>query len=148
MDDPTNTILCPIDFGDASMKALSLAKDLAGRLEADVVLLHVYVEPVVAYPGMTPILVPGLGDEVATAARRAVDDLAAQSPGVRAMVRTGDPAAEILAVVEALRPRMVVMGTHGREGLQRLFLGSVAEQVVRASASPVLTVRLPGDHGP
>jgi nucleotide-binding universal stress UspA family protein len=148
MADPTNTILCPIDFGDASMKAFALAKELAGRLEADVVLLHVFVEPVVAYPGMTPILVPGMSDEVATAARRALDELARQSPGVRATLRTGEPGAEILAAIEALRPRMVVMGTHGREGLSRLFLGSVAERIVRSSTAPVLTVRLPGDHGP
>ena len=148
MADPTNTILCPIDFGDASMKAFALAKELAARLEEDVVLLHVFVEPVVAYPGMTPILVPGMSDEVASAARRALDDLAAANPGVRTLLRTGEPAAEILAAAEALAPRMIVMGTHGRRGIQRLFLGSVAERVVRSSAAPVLTVRLPDDHGP
>ncbi len=148
MADHTDTILCPIDFGDASMKAFTLAKELAGRLGAELVVLHVFVEPVVAYPGMTPILVPGMGDEVATAARRALDDLVQNHPGVRTSLRTGEAAEEILAAVESLRPRMVVMGTHGRKGLQRLFLGSVAERIVRSSAAPVLTVRLPHDHGP
>lgn len=148
MADHGDTFLCPIDFGDASMKAFGLANELASRLGGEVVVLHVYVEPVVAYPGMTPILVPGMSDEVSSAARRALDDLAKRTPGVRTMLRTGEPAAEILAVVESLRPKMVVMGTHGREGLSRLFLGSVAERVVRGSTAPVLTVRLPDDHGP
>lgn len=56
-------------------------------------------------------------------------------------VRTGHPVEVILAAVADHRPRLVVVGTHGRTGLKRFFLGSVAEQVVRRADRPVLTVR-------
>lgn len=134
-------IVVPTDFEDASGKALELAKDLAGKLGTEVVLVHVYSLPTYTYPGLEPTLLPGFHGEVMQAAQRALDDLGMAQGGLRTLLREGDTASEILAVAGELGARLVVMGTHGRKGLSHLFLGSVAEKVVRRSTVPVLTVR-------
>jgi nucleotide-binding universal stress UspA family protein len=136
----TKTILVPIDFQDASLDALATARELAGRLGLEVVLLHTYAVPVVVYPGFDPIVAPGLPEEIATAAQTALDKLAAENGGLRTLLRSGDPATEILRAIGELHPELVAMGTHGRKGLAHLLLGSVTEKVIRSSTSPVLTV--------
>jgi len=140
MAEGAEVILVPVDFEAASMKALDLAKQLAGKMGAEVVLVHVYQLPVYTYPGLEPALLPGFHTEVSAAAARAVEQLAAQQ-GVRALLREGDPASEILAAALEVKATMIVMGTHGRRGFAHLFLGSVAEKVIRKSTTPVLTVR-------
>jgi nucleotide-binding universal stress UspA family protein len=144
MKEGADVILVPVDFEEASMKAIDLAKDLGGKLGSEVVLVHVYQLPVYTYPGLEPAVLPGFHAEVSAAASRAVQHLAAQTGGLRPLLREGDPATEILAAAEEQRAKMIVMGTHGRRGLAHLFLGSVAEQVIRKSAVPVLTVRSDG----
>lgn len=136
----SKTILVPVDFQDASLDALALARNLAARLGLEVVLLHAYAIPVVVYPGFDPIVAPGLPDEIATAAKSALEKLAAENGGLRTILRTGDPATEVMKVIDELRPALVAMGTHGRTGLSHLLLGSVAEKIVRASPVPVVTV--------
>jgi nucleotide-binding universal stress UspA family protein len=136
----SKTILVPVDFQDASLDAMAIARELAGQLGLTVVLLHVYAIPVVVYPGFDPILAPGLPEEIQAAAKSALDKLAAEQGGLRALLRAGDPAVEILAAIDEMKPALVAMGTHGRKGLAHLLLGSVAERVIRSSAAPVLTV--------
>ncbi|MEO7331479.1 MAG: universal stress protein [Minicystis sp.] len=140
----TKTILVPIDFQEASTQALAKARELGKQLDLAVVLVHTFSIPVVVYPGFDPILTPGLSDEIANAAKKALERLAEANGGLQTMLRSGDAATEILAAAEELRPTMVVMGTHGRKGLSHLLLGSVAETVIRSSKVPVLTVRAPG----
>lgn len=135
------TILVPVDFQAASLAALATARDLARRLDLSVTLLHVYTIPVVIYPGFDPIITPDLPDQIASAAKAALDKLAAAQGGLTTLLRSGDPATEILAAIEAEEPALVAMGTHGRKGLSHLFLGSIAEKVLRSSPVPVLTVR-------
>lgn len=135
-----STILVPIDFQDASLDALATAKELAGRLGLEVVLLHTYTIPVAVYPGFDPIVAPGLPEEITAAASGALEKLAAAEGGLRAILRAGDPATEILKTIEELQPALVAMGTHGRTGLAHLLLGSVTEKIVRSSPVPVLTV--------
>lgn len=134
-------ILVPIDFEEASMRALAKARELAGRLGLEVMLMHTYTLPIAIYPGFEPIMAPDLSDQIASAARRSLEALAAEQGGLRSELRCGDPAAEILEVIDERSPELVVMGTHGRKGLARLVLGSVAEKVVRSSHAPVLMVR-------
>ncbi|EYF03970.1 universal stress protein [Chondromyces apiculatus] len=134
-------ILVPVDFESASLKAIHKAKELGARTGAEVVLLHVYQLPVYTYPGLEPTLMPGFHTEVSAAASRALEQLASQSGGLRSLLREGDAANEIIAAAEEVRPAMIVMGTHGRKGVAHLFLGSVAEKVIRKSETPVLTVR-------
>ena len=138
--DGSKTILVPIDFQDASLDALEAARELAVRRGLEVVLLPTYSIPVVVYPGFDPIVAPGLPEEIASTARSALEKLAAEQGGFRALLRAGDPAVEILRVIEELKPAMVAMGTHGRKGLAHLLLGSVTEKIVRTSPVPVLTV--------
>jgi nucleotide-binding universal stress UspA family protein len=141
MSEGAKMILVPVDFEEASMKAIDLAKNLADKLASEVVLLHVYQLPVYTYPGLEPTLLPGFHAEVSAAASRAVQHLSAQTGGLRALLREGDPAAEILAAAEEHEASLIVMGTHGRRGIAHLFLGSVAENVIRKSSVPVMTVR-------
>lgn len=136
-------ILVATDFEAASTAAIALAEELAPALGAEIVLLHVAQLPIYTYPGFEPAVLPGAFQEVTAAARRALEELAGKHGGLRTVLREGDPATEILAAVAELAPRLVVLGTHGRRGIAHLFLGSVAEKVVRRSEVPVLTVRAP-----
>ena len=136
----SGAILVPIDFEAASQEALNTAKSLASRLGVRVVLLHVYTIPVFVYPGFEPIAAPGLPEELESAAKQAIEQLANASGKLDYIVRAGDPATEILRVIGEISPSMVVMGTHGRRGVAHFLLGSVAEKVIRASSIPVLTV--------
>jgi nucleotide-binding universal stress UspA family protein len=138
-------ILVPVDFEEASTAALETAVDLSRKLDGYIVLLHVRPLAVgsYAYPGVAPYLIPTLNDELDAAARRSLDDLAEKYGITQRMLRVGDAATEILEVTREVAPMMVVMGTHGRKGLARLFLGSVAAKVIRHSPVPVLTVHPP-----
>ena len=68
----SRTILVPVDFQEASLSALAFARDLASRIGMEVVLLHAYAVPIVAYPGFDPIVAPGLPEEIATTAHQAL----------------------------------------------------------------------------
>ncbi len=115
-------IVCAVDFSDQSKAALRAATDLAGRLGAELVLLH--VGPV---PGTE------LG-ELEKAAR------AAGLSRVSSVVESGDPSTRIVEFAEKGKFDLIVMGTHGRTGRMASLAGSVAENVVRRSHCPVLTL--------
>jgi nucleotide-binding universal stress UspA family protein len=136
-------LVVPVDFEKASLKALDLAKDLGARLGAEVVVVHVYQVPLFTYPGLEPSLLPTFTVEIAAAAKRAVEKLSDAHGGLRAVLREGDPSTEIIAASKELGAEMIVMGTHGRSGFAHVFLGSVAEKIMRESNVPVLTVRAP-----
>ena len=140
-------ILVPLDFSELSAPTL----DMAVRLIAPggtVTMLHV-VEwlPVVTegafgvYPHRKDI------EQLKDLSRDTLRAYAAKRPGctMDAQVREGKPATVILEVAEGLRPDLVVIGSHGRSGLDHLLLGSVTERVLRKSGAPVLVVRLPED---
>ncbi|HUK63722.1 MAG TPA: universal stress protein, partial [Dongiaceae bacterium] len=77
----------------------------------------------------------------ADALAKRVTELAAEGLTARSVVRSGEPADEIVRLADEEHADMIVMGTQGRTGLERLMLGSVAERVIRRSRCPVLTVR-------
>jgi nucleotide-binding universal stress UspA family protein len=136
-------ILVPTDFGDTAAKALDLAVDLAKKYGATITLLHVYEIPVYPYPGalvdvdfVTPIR-EAAQKELATA----FDALKLRGVEARGELLYGVPWSVILEVAEHRKADLIVMGTHGRKGVMRALLGSVAEKVVRLSPIPVLTVR-------
>jgi nucleotide-binding universal stress UspA family protein len=136
-----SSILVPVDFDDASNAALAFTHELAARFGMEIVLLHVFTPPIVAYPGFTPVVVAELPAALEAAARGALDKLATDHRIQRTVLRTGDPVTEILAAIDALQPALVAMGAHGRAGIAHALLGGVTERVVRASPVPVLTVR-------
>ena len=137
-------LLVPVDFGAPSEQALEVAMDLARRFGSRITLVHVYEVPSYVYGGLTFATADLLGP-IEEAAREHLDktlrEVQAQVPGASAILRHGNPALEILAVVGEQHPDLVVMGTHGRKGVSHALLGSVAEKVVRLSKAPVLTTR-------
>lgn len=133
-------VLVPVDYEPASLAALETARELAPRIGCEITLIHIYNVPAVAYPGFDPVVAPTVPGEIARIARTALENFAAEQGIAHTMLREGDPATEILRAVEELSPALVAMGTHGRSGLAHLFVGSVAEKVVRGSRAPVLTV--------
>lgn len=140
----SRVILVPIDFEEASIEALAQARNLAETLSFEVVLLHVYAVPVPFYSGIAPMTGPALSEEIRLAATETLERFAAEHGNLRSILRCGDPTVETLAIIEEVKPEMVVMGTHGREGLAHLLLGSVAENIIRKSPVPVLTLRATG----
>ncbi|CAN5922246.1 hypothetical protein BH11MYX4_BH11MYX4_13950 [soil metagenome] len=136
-------ILVPTDFSDASERALSAAIELAVAFKSNLTLLHVWNVPVMGYAeGLTwPI------DEMKAAAKTSLTELrervAKRVPGTDAFLERGLEWERILDFVKTKDVDLVVMGTHGRRGLPRLLLGSVAEKVVRLSPVPVMTVGEP-----
>lgn len=141
------TILCATDFSERSNAAFHLACSLARDLEARVIVLHVAVQPVVVYgEGM----VATLAEPEFEGLRQELDKLQSPEPNVaveRHLVE-GDPAQEILHQAKLIPCDLIILGTHGRTGLNRLLLGSVAEQVMRKATCPVLTVREPWPPNP
>ncbi|HLM79368.1 MAG TPA: universal stress protein [Terriglobales bacterium] len=131
-------ILCPVDFDPNSLLALRLASELAQEGKATLHLLHVVAMP----PGPEVALPFG---KMETAARTRLERLARQKVTCEARyqieVMMGDPAVEVLQAAKRLRANLIVMATHGRRGLRRLVLGSVAERVIREAPCPVLTVK-------
>lgn len=143
-------ILVPVDFTETSRRALRLARTLALETGGHVAVLHVGIPA-----GQVDALMVG------SAAGMVYQDLArkieaeqqeglvklleqelpdAEPPRSRHL-RRGDPATEILAQIEEGQHDLVVMGTHGRKGMARVLLGSVAEQVLRGCAIPTLLTK-------
>jgi nucleotide-binding universal stress UspA family protein len=141
---PRTLILVPLDFGEASKKALDTALELASSLNADVVALHITRSPVVGHGELPASLLERLRDEAHTVAERELNELVTRIANLKTILRTGDPENVILSAIDDLRPSLVIMGTHGRRGIRRLLLGSVAEHVIVRSRVPVMTVR--ADH--
>jgi nucleotide-binding universal stress UspA family protein len=144
-------ILVPHDFSPSANRAAAVARDEAKAHGGKVTLLHVVDLPVaygpdtnliLADPGLPPI---NMRDYAVNTAADHLQDLAARLAAdgieVSTFVRVGRPTDEILRFAREHETDAIVMGTHGRTGVQHLIAGSVAERVVRASPVPVVTIR-------
>ncbi len=140
-----NKICCAIDFSETSRLALEEAAELAGRFAAELTLVHVHVPPSHAAADVLTG-VPDVARQEAHDLERLVSgwrtdaERLAGRP-VRVAVLSGEPADEIVKFARENALDLVVVATHGRRGLRRLVLGSVAERVVRTAPCPVLAVR-------
>lgn len=136
------TILHPTDFSERSENAFQLACALTRDYGARLVVLHVVAPPPLAYGEGLPPPDPTI---LLREAKDSLERLEVPGADVRAERRLveGDPAAEIRRVAQEIDASLIVLGTHGRTGLSRLLMGSVAEQVMREAACPVLTVTAP-----
>jgi nucleotide-binding universal stress UspA family protein len=135
-------ILYPTDFSDLSRPALDLACSLARDFKAELVILHVSPPPVA---GVVEGMVIPLPTGVLEAARERLEQIRPTDPAVAVVYRleVGHEVREIVRVADEVKADLIVMGTHGRSGLSRLVVGSVAEGVMRKATCPVLTLKTP-----
>jgi nucleotide-binding universal stress UspA family protein len=137
---PFKTILFATDFSPTSAVAFKVAGALARDYRARVIALHV-IEPVrVGFSEYGSYVGPEEDKGLAMESLRAID---APSPRVTLEYRLleGDPATVIVETAAETGADLIVLGTHGRTGLSRLVMGSVAEEVLRRAPCPVLTIR-------
>ena len=133
-------ILVPTDFGEPAERATEYALALAKKFEAKLTLMHVYSIPTYGYAEGFAWPVEELGKAAQKALETAVAAVKQRSAGIESTLVMGAPWEQILLVAKQRAVDLIVMGTHGRRGLSRMFLGSVAERVVRMSPVPVLAI--------
>ena len=133
-------ILFPTDFSHTGDSALAMATSLARDTGATLLIVHVE-EPPTAYGGGE--LYYGLPDPVTEDLRKMLSKVVPTDPAVpyEHHLITGEPAVAVTRFAEDEAVDMIVLGTHGRTGLTRLLMGSVAEAIVRGAKCPVLTYK-------
>ncbi|HZZ73374.1 MAG TPA: universal stress protein [Pirellulales bacterium] len=138
-------VIFPTDFSECSLHALATAEELAQRLEKSLLIIHV-AESVgaenITFGEVEQTLQPAgyrsrLQADLQTI-RPTADDLK-----VEYLITDGDPPKAILQLAEERHASLIVMGTHGRTGVQRLLLGGTTQYVVRHAVCPVVTIKQP-----
>lgn len=145
MSQKVERVLFPIELVELTREIIPWVELMAGRLEAELHVLHVIPDPDYwsASYAMSPSrfddkqgLISSVEKEVADFCDR---NISKELP-TRVHVEIGDPLDKILDFIESESISMVILGTHARRGLGRLFLGSVAERVIKTSPVPVISV--------
>lgn len=140
-----NQILCASDLSDASLPAVTCAAAFARWYDARLTVLHVVPGfdplqvPADRIGGNEPIVFPPSRDDVEASVRRAAASVL-RDVDATVTAEAGDPVEIILEQALVLKADLLVMGTHGRSGVERLLFGSVADEVMRRAPCPVLTV--------
>lgn len=145
---PFSKLLVPIDFTPHSAEAVYRAVDLAGRYDAELLLLYVYEPGDYPVPEGFMLYTPEQLDRLTTEIQKRLeaarqDAVAAGARRVSTRLAQGSAASAILDLARDEHFDLIVMGTHGRTGVGRWVMGSVAEKVVRGAPCPVLTVKAP-----
>lgn len=153
------TIFIPVDFSEAAARACEYGVDLAEKLNTasgegtpapTVEIFHCYEIPAMTGPDGSLLVGPETATDIMDDAQKRLKAFAKrfEKSAVTVQHRTSQgPAADtILGRAKEIGADLIIMGTHGRKGLKRFFLGSVAEQVLRSATIPVLTMR-PEDAG-
>ncbi len=145
-------ILFPTDFSEGSSHALPYAVDFTKHYDAQLYILHVVYDITQA----TGLHIPHISTEEVSKelndwAAKQIDSCCIEEtrglPNVEKRIVQGIPYEETLKFAEEEKIDMIVMGTYGRAGIQRLIFGNTAERVVRKAPCPVLTVRVPEHRG-
>ena len=133
-------ILVPIDFSADAEEALEAAMALAKQFQSRLTLMHVIQLPVV-----TEVDLSGYYADIESSAQQEMENyqkrVAAAGLAVDVLLETGAPFRQIVDAAETRQADLIVMGTHGRTGMQHLLIGSVAERVVRLAPCPVMVMR-------
>jgi nucleotide-binding universal stress UspA family protein len=139
-------ILVATDFSESAGCALDMAVELAHKFDATLTLAHCWEAPSYSYGGALYVSVDSI-TPIERAANRCLEEalveLKKRMPEATSVLRSGRAWEEILLAAAESKADLIVLGTHGRRGLGRLLLGSVAEKVVRMARLPVLTVHAP-----
>lgn len=145
-------ILCPIDFSEPSFKALKIANDFALKFSAKLYLIYVvYPIPMIQpYPSYIPVNMPmgfdivsyqkELEKDARVSMKQVITKMVSKKVKLVPIVKSGNPADEILKLSNKEKIDLVVIATHGRTGWRHLVFGSVAEKVIRLSNRPVLAI--------
>lgn len=142
------SILFPTDFSEGSAQALNYAVDLANRYGAKLYLVHVIYDIAKGSGWYVPhISMDQMYKDIEEGAKKELERFGNQELGglknVERIVIKGVPHEEIINFAKNNKIDLIVIGTHGRKGLDRILFGSTAAQVVRFAPCPVLTVRIP-----
>ena len=145
-------ILCTTDFSEASFEALKYAISLARSTQSKLILMYVVNQKMFS-EGLSLARVSSpeaLGKEMADEARRRLKMLipADERDGIdcETNIRSGNPAQEVIRYAKENNIDMIVIGTAGHSGVERMMFGSTAEKVVRGAHCPVLSVRPPATN--
>lgn len=139
-------ILCPVDFSETSERAMAYAGALAGRFGADLTVLHVVYDPLdvtcshIPHPPLEQLreeMIREAEHTLHSRVRRALRFL----PRAKTAVVAGPPFRQIIRYAREHHVDLIVMGTQGLSGLDRLIMGSTAERVVRTAPCPVVSIR-------
>lgn len=138
-------ILCAVDFSEYSPVVADYASTIAKAMGAEIICL--YVAPSLdQYVGfhIPPSSIENFVGEIVSGADTTMETFIEENfkdSTTKGQVLTGYPAEEILSLAKTEKVDMIIMGTHGRKGIDRILFGSVAEKVVKAAICPVLTIR-------
>ncbi|GBD98869.1 putative universal stress protein [bacterium BMS3Abin07] len=141
------TVLCPTDFMEGSQEAVKYAVDIAKKYEAKLILLHVIHDLKKVTGWYVPhITMDELYKDIESGAMKELDKIFAEElrgfDNTERKILKGIPYVEIIRFAEDNKIDLIVMGTHGRKGLDRMIFGSTAEHVVKNAGCPVLTARI------
>jgi nucleotide-binding universal stress UspA family protein len=142
------SILFPTDFSEGSAEALKYAVEFANRYGAKLYVLHVIYDVAKASGWYVPhVSMDAIYKDIQEGARKELDNFGVNELGglknIERIVQTGVPYQEIMNCAVKNKIDMIIIGTHGRTGIDRILFGSTAAQVVRNAPCPVLTVRIP-----
>ena len=146
MQESMRKILVPVDFSSSSNKAFLFAREMVKCWEGELHLVHILDTDFLS--GAVHITIEPLDESVAKWKKRAEDKLKAiyhdeEGPELTGEIhiRDGKPHEEILKLADELEVGMIVIGSHGRKGLERAIFGSVAEKVTRMAKTPILIIK-------
>ena len=143
---PIDTLVVPLDGSELAESALAYGEDLASQMALNISLIRVVSTPALTNPGTEsyaydPQMFTDLEKAAISYIKQKQADLEQKGFKVECVVKGGYPADYILDFAEANEGSLIVMSTHGRSGIGRWIMGSVADRILRASYRPVLLVR-------
>lgn len=143
---PNSPIVCAVDFAEPSDRALAHALSLAKRLGSSVIAVHAWSLPAFAGPDSSfvfgPEVVSEITNELQSQLKKLLEHHKDSGVHLEGRLMVGAPVEAVIDAAQKANAQYIVISTHGRSGLSRFVLGSVAERVVRMSPIPVIVVPL------
>ncbi|WP_457574478.1 universal stress protein [Desulfolithobacter sp.] len=138
-----NKIIIPVDFSSVTTKVVDYATGVADKLGAHVIFFHVVndfkgYEMMLVHPSFNQ-MIEDLKKESTAKIEALVEDHKDLKEGAEGRIAVGDAVEEIIALAKAEKADMIIIGTHGTKGLEKILMGSTAEKVVKKAPCPVLT---------